>query len=347
MISLKGIEKIYKQGNTLVHALKGITLDVQQGEIFGIIGHAGAGKSALIRCINLLENPSSGSIIIDQCELTTLSTEALRQARRKIGMIFQHFNLLNSRSVFDNVALPLELLGASKETIEATVRPLLNLTHLGSQADAYPSELSTGQKQLVAIARALVGKPKVLLCEDATAEMDPKTKQQILHILRDVNKRLDITILLLTHEIDVIKSICDRVAVLEQGKIVETTSALEFFTNPRTTLAKDFVINATRLEMPHALRSCLRHRSADNHNPILRIAFIDPDKQESFIAYVVQQFNLMMNIIQAHLETIGDKTIGIMAVEAIGESEEIKRAIQFLEHKDIHVEVLGYAQRSP
>lgn len=346
MISLNGIEKIYRQGNALIHALKGITLNIEQGEIFGIIGRAGAGKSALIRSINLLEHPSSGSVVVDRCDLTTLTTDALRQARRHIGMVFQHCHLMNSRTVFENIALPLEMSGASHDTIEATVRPLLALTQLSTKSDAYPKELTSGQKQLVAIARALVTNPKVLLCEEATAALDSKTKQLILQILHEINQRHKTTIVIITHEMEVIKTLCDRVSVLHQGEIVEQSSVLEFFTHPRSDIGKDFVKASARHEMPNSLRNSLRAKPAPNYNPILRIAFKDPDTQESFIGYVVQQFNLSVNIIQAHLEEIRESTVGIMTVEIIGDENETKRAIQFLEVKDIYVEVLGYAQRS-
>lgn len=346
MITLNGIEKIYQTGGTVIHAVKGVTLNIAQGEIFGIIGRPGAGKSALIRCINLLEYPNSGAVIVDSCNLTTLSTEELRQARRNIGMIFQHFNLLTSRSVFENVSLPLELVGASKGQIEATVRPILNLTGLADKGDAYPHQLSNGQKQRVAIARALVNQPKVLLCDEATAALDPKTAQSILQLLHDINERLNLTILLITHEMEVIKSVCSRVAVMHQGEIVEQGTVLELFTNPKSEIGKEFVKAATRLEMPNALRRRLRPQPADNSNPIVRISFIGPSAQEPILAYVIQQFGLSINITQAHIETVLEETIGIMVVEIIGKPDEIEKAIQFLEHKGLHIEVLGYAPRT-
>jgi D-methionine transport system ATP-binding protein len=346
MITLNGLEKIYRTGDAVIHALKGITLNVEQGEIFGIIGRAGAGKSALIRCINLLEYPNSGAVIVDSCNLMTMSTEGLRQARRNIGMIFQHFNLLDSRSVFDNVALPLEITGASKGQIEATVRPLLNMTGLADKGDLYPHQLNGGQKQRVAIARALVHQPKVLLCDEATAGLDAKTAQSILQLLSEINERLNLTILLITHDMEVIKSICSRVAVLHQGEIVEQGTVLELFTNPKSEIGKELVKAATRLEMPTALRRRLRPQPTENCHPILRISFVGPSAQEPLLAYVIQQFGLSINITQAHLETVRNDTIGIMVVEVIGRGEEIEKAIQFLEHKGLHIEVLGYAPRT-
>jgi len=346
MISLNGIEKTFKKGNTIVHTLKGITLNIEQGEVFGIIGRMGAGKSALIRCINLLEPPSRGAVIIDSCDLTTLTTEALREARLTIGMIFQHFNLLKSRSVFDNVALPLEFRRIPKEKIEALVRPLLDLTQLVNKADAYPDQLNSEQKQRVAIARALVNKPKILLCEEATASLEPRTKQSILQLLRAINKRLNLTIVLITHELEVIKSICDRVAVLHEGEVVEQGTALELYSHPKSEAAKEFIKTAALLDIPIALRNRLRPLPSENSYPILRISFKGGSKEESFIATVIQQFNLSFNIIQAHLEVIQTNTLGIMIVEIIGDEDEIENAKRYLELKKLHVEVLGYAART-
>jgi len=337
---------VYKTGNTVVHTLKGITLNIGQGEIFGIIGRSGAGKSALIRCINLLESPSSGAVIVDSCNLTTLTNEGLRQARRNIGMVFQHFNLLTSRTVYENVALPLELAGCNKQQIEAAVRPILSLTDLSDKANLYPNQLNSPQKQKVAIARALVNQPKILLCEEATASLDPKAKQSILQLLSDINTQLNLTILLITHELEVIKSICTRVAVLHEGEIIEESTVLQLFANPQSKPAKEMIKAATRLDMPAALRHRLRANASENCNPILRISFAGSVAQQPLIAYVIQQFNLTVNITQAHLEKIRHDTIGIMIVEIMGDGEETHKAIQFLQHKGLHVEVLGYAPRT-
>lgn len=345
MISLNGIEKVYRTGNTVVHALKGITLNIEQGEIFGIVGRKGAGKSALIRCINLLEYPSSGAVIIDSCNLTTLSTEALRHARRNIGMIFQHFNLLNSRTVYENVALPLELAGCHKLQIEAAVRPILSLTGLADKANLYPNQLNSAYKQRTAIARALVNQPKVLLCEEATASLDPKSRQSILELLGEINKRLNLTILLITHELEVVKHICNRVAILHEGEIVEEAQTIELFKHPKSGAAKEMIKASTRLDMPTALRYRLKVNPIENANPIIRVSFVGSAAQESLIAYVIQQFNLTVNITQAHQENIRDNTLGIMVMEVMGDEEEFKKAVQFLEHKGLHVEVLGYAPR--
>jgi len=346
MISLNGIEKTVKNGHSVIHALKGITLDIEQGEVFGILGRKGAGKSALIRCINLLDPPSRGAVIIDSCDLTTLSTEALREARRSIGMIFQHFNLLASRTVFENVALPLELSGSPKSIFSATVQSLLALTGLTDKREAYPHQLNSEQKQRVAIARALVNRPKVLLCEEATAALDPSAKQAILQLLKEINEQFNLTILMMTHELDVIKPICDRVAVLHQGEIIEQGTVLELFTRPKTVVAKELIRTTALLDLPATLRHRLQPYPTEHSNPILRISFASFTAEESVIAEVIQHFQVSVNIIQAHLDTIRTESIGIMIAEMVGNSEEVKKAIQFLDNQDLHIEVLGYAPRS-
>ena len=346
MISLNGIEKVVKKGNRVVQTLKGITLNIEQGEIFGILGRAGAGKSALIRTINFLDPPSRGSVIIDSCDLTTLTTTELRETRRHIGMIFEHFNLLNSRTVFENIAFPLEILGLQKNEILTKVRTLLNLTGLSQKSDAYPYQLNPEQKQRVAIARALANQPKVLLCEEATAGLDQKAKQAISELLKDINKQLNLTILLITHEIDVIKSVCSRVAILHEGEIVEQNTVVDWYKKPKSEVSKSFIRQATQLDIPASLRNRLLTESNENANTILRLSFFSASAEEPFIAHVIQQFKLSVNIIQAHLETFQMHAVGIMIVEMVGNSTEVLQAIKFLETKDIHTEVIGYAART-
>lgn len=346
MITLDGIDVVYKSGNRIVHALKGVTLNIEQGEIFGILGRPGAGKSALIRCMNLLNHPTSGHVVVNECNLTSLSTEALRQARRNIGMIFQHFNLMDTRSVFDNVALPLELLGTPKAEIDRTVRSALELTYLNDKICAYPHQLSSGQKQQVAIARALVQDPKILLCEEATASLDGKTAHFILQLLNEINEQLNITLVMITHELEVIKSICHRVAILHQGEIVEQCTVPELFAHPKSLMGKEFIKTASRLDLPTAIRRSLRAAPSENHNPVFRLSFANSVTQEPLLAYVIQQFGLTINILLAHRETIHGSFIGILLIEMIGDKEAVQKALHFFEHKDIHIEVLGYVPRS-
>src|SRR5579859_3251829 len=254
MIEIEGLQKSFVRGKDAQTAatavLQDLSLSVKKGEIFGIIGRSGAGKSTLIRCINMLERPTAGRVTIDGQDITALSGASLRDARRRIGMIFQHFNLLSSRTVFDNVAFPLELHGMSKAQIEQEVLPLLELVGLSEKRTAYPSQLSGGQKQRVAIARALASKPAVLLCDEATSALDPETTQSILALLKDINQKLDLTILLITHEMPVIKAICDKVAVLDKGVVVEQGPVFDIFTAPKAPVTKLMVHDLIDRDLP-------------------------------------------------------------------------------------------------
>lgn len=279
--------------------------------------------------------------------MTQLPPKLLRVARRNIGMIFQHFHLMSSRTVYQNVSLPLELIGYPKYEIENIVLPLLDLVGLTDKIHVYPRELSGGQKQRVAIARALANKPKVLLCDEATSALDPKTTQSILQLLKQINQKMGLTIVMITHEMDVIKAICDRAAVLHQGQIVEESDILSLFTRPQSDIAKELIKMNTRSEMPNALRQkMVPHPSEDCHY-VLRLSFTGKAAQEPLIAQVIQRFDLTINIIQAHLEQVRDETIGIMIIEAVASGEDsTPAAMQFLESKGIHIEVLGYVPRT-
>lgn len=248
MIKLSNITKVFQQGHRTVQALNNVSLHVPAGQIYGVIGASGAGKSTLIRCINLLERPTQGTIKVDSQDLTALSESALTKARRQIGMIFQHFNLLSSRTVFGNIALPLELYNTPRKDIERRVDELLKLVGLSDKRDAWAVNLSGGQKQRVAIARALASNPKVLLCDEATSALDPATTRSILELLKDINRRLGLTILLITHEMDVVKRICDCVAVISNGELIEQDTVSEVFSHPKTPLAQQF-IQSTRISM--------------------------------------------------------------------------------------------------
>lgn len=241
MIHIKDLKKTYKTEQSQVVALDGISLDIEKGDIFGVIGFSGAGKSSLIRCINRLEEPDSGTIIVGGRDITSLSKAELRQARGKIGMIFQHFNLFDSRTVLENVAFPLEAAGYSKAEIEKKARDIIELVGLSEKINAYPSQLSGGQKQRVGIARALANEPDVLLCDEATSALDPLTTFSILELLRELRDKLNITILLITHELDVLRYICTNMAVIENGKIVETGTVKKLFTSPESETGKKFV----------------------------------------------------------------------------------------------------------
>ena len=342
MIEIEGLQKSFARDGAAAMVLQDLSLSVAKGEIFGIIGRSGAGKSTLIRCVNMLERPTAGRVTIDGQDITALSGSALRDARRRIGMIFQHFNLLSSRTVFDNVAFPLELAGMSKAQIEEEVLPLLDLVGLSEKRSAYPSQLSGGQKQRVAIARALASKPAVLLCDEATSALDPETTQSILALLKDINGKLALTILLITHEMPVIKAICDRVAVLDKGVVVEQGPVFDVFTTPKSDVTKLMVRDLVDRELPDWLVKKMDACPKGAGNPILRITFSGPHANEPVIADLVKRFDVVLNIIQANVDYIQGLPFGIIIVEADGSQAAIDAAIAHVNGQNLKAEVLGH-----
>lgn len=342
MIQLCNLYKNYLTRRGPIAALHDINLTIQTGEIYGIIGKSGAGKSSLIRCVNLLEKPSSGHVIIDGIDLTTLSPTALREERQKIGMIFQHFNLLASRTVYDNIAFPLELSGHSSKEIEKTITPLLELTGLSQKKHAYPTQLSGGQKQRVAIARALASKPTVLLSDEATSALDPETTSAILQLLKNIRDEFHLTILLITHEMSVIKAVADRVGILDHGKLIEEQAVGAFFANPKTAIAKKFITASLSQHLPNHLAKNLLAEEAPQTVPILRFWFFNETATKPIISELTQQFNLRINILQGNVETIQNHTMGIMVLALQGSSENFSAAVTYLKNIGVNTEVLGY-----
>jgi len=342
MIEIEGLEKTFPTADSPTAALKDVSLSIRRGEIFGIIGRSGAGKSTLVRCINLLERPSAGRIVVDGREISALTGAALREARRGIGMIFQHFNLLSSRTVFGNIAFPLELAGKSKAEIAREVLPLLDLVGLADKRDRYPAELSGGQKQRVGIARALASKPSVLLCDEATSALDPETTKSILALLQDINRKLGLTIVLITHEMPVIKEICDRVAVLDHGRVVEQGSVFDIFTAPKTDITRGFVSDVIDRALPSGLMERLRATPVTQGNVVLRIVFTGPKANTPVIAEVVQRYNVLLNILQGNVEYIQDTPYGNIVVEAVGSPQAVQEAIDHIRSNNLRVEVLGH-----
>lgn len=342
MIQLSQLNKVYPGTQGEITALKDINLHVAAGEIFGVVGKSGAGKSTLIRCVNLLERPSSGFVQVAGQELTTLSPLDLALCRRQIGMIFQHFNLLQSATVYDNVALPLVLAGQAQSTIKARVLALLELVQLTDKQHYYPRTLSGGQKQRVAIARALANQPQVLLCDEATSALDPQTTKSILSLLDNINQQMGVTILLITHEMEVVKQICDRVAILERGEIVEQATTADFFIQPKTTYAAALSQAAANHELPDIILQQLVAQPVAASRPVLRIIFRGASVQEPLISDVVQQFNFAINILQANIELIHKQTLGIMIVEVWHANDQLATAVQYLQNKGLIVELLGY-----
>ena len=342
MITIEGVSKVFHGAGGDIAALQDVSLTVERGEIFGIIGRSGAGKSTLVRCVNLLERPTSGRVEVDGQEMTALDGARLRQARRSIGMIFQHFNLLSNRTVFDNVALPLELQKQSKAEIRERVLPLLDLVGLDDKRDRYPAELSGGQKQRVGIARALASRPSVLLCDEATSALDPETTKSILLLLKDINAKLGLTILLITHEMPVIKEICARVAVMDRGRVVEQGSVFDVFTAPVSEATRAIVRDAVDRELPAMLRERLQDVPPLRGNTVLRIVFTGASAGQPVLTEVAQRYNVLMNIWQANVEYIQGSPYGNIVVEAIGLPRELQATIDHIREKNLRVEVLGH-----
>jgi D-methionine transport system ATP-binding protein len=341
MIKLSNITKVFKQGQRNITALSNVSLHVPAGQIYGVIGSSGAGKSTLIRCVNLLERPTEGKVLVDGQDLTAFSEKELTRARRQIGMIFQHFNLLSSRTVFGNVALPLELDNLPSKEIKQRVTELLTLVGLEDKQDAYPANLSGGQKQRVAIARALASNPKVLLCDEASA-LDPATTRSILELLKDINRRLGLTILLITHEMDVVKRICDQVAVISNGQLIEQDKVSEMFSHPKTPLAQQFIQSTLHLDIPDDYALRMKPEHSEGSVPLLRLEFTGQSVDAPLLSHAVRKFNINNNIISAQMDYAGGVKFGIMLTEMHGSVEDTQAAIEFLHQNQVKVEVLGY-----
>lgn len=342
MIKLSNITKVFQQGSRTIQALKDVSLHVPAGQIYGVIGASGAGKSTLIRCVNLLERPTQGTVLVDGQDLTALSELELIQARRQIGMIFQHFNLLTSRTVFGNVALPLELGNTPRGEIQRRVHELLELVGLSDKRDAWTANLSGGQKQRVAIARALASNPKVLLCDEATSALDPATTRSILELLKDINRRLGITILLITHEMDVVKRICDCVAVISDGELIEQDTVSEVFSHPKTPLAQQFIQSTLHLDIPDDYAERLLAEPFADGVPLLRLEFTGQSVDAPLLSETARRFNVNNNIISAQMDYAGGVKFGIMLTEMHGDEANIATAVEYLQQHHVKVEVLGY-----
>lgn len=343
MIELVNVEKTYYSKAGDIHALKKTTLSIKAGEIFGIIGLSGAGKSTLVRCINMLERPTNGQVFVDGADLTAMSEAQLRKARQSIGMIFQHFNLLTSRTIYQNIAFPLEIQGLSKAEIDKRVRPLLELVQLQDRANYYPSQLSGGQKQRVGIARALASNPKVLLCDEATSALDPQTTKSILELLQNINKKLNLTIVLITHQMEVVKMICDRVAVMENGNIIEEGSMVDMFTNPQHPTTKEFTKSVVNAEIPEMIKKLTLTDTYKNGSKlIVRISFIGDSAGEPIVSGMVKHFSVDVSILYGNIDQLKDVPFGTLIIEISGDKEGINNALDYLHQQNLKTEVIGY-----
>lgn len=329
MIELRNLTKVYRQDGRSIHALRGVTLTVAPGEIYGVLGQSGAGKSTLIRCVNLLERPDSGEVLVGGQDLTALSADGLRLERQKIGMIFQHFNLFQSRTVAGNVAYPLEVAGWPKTEVAARVAELLALVGLSDKADAYPSQLSGGQKQRVGIARALAPGPRILLSDEATSALDPETTRSVLSLLKEINRKLNLTILLITHQMDVVKEICDSVAIMENGLLVEQGKVVDLIARPGSRL--------------HELFYEPFHAAAWTGSPgatLVAISFVGEQAGQPIISQMARRFDIDVNLIEGAVERVGDTRVGRMLIELTGQPERVRGALDFLHEQGLTPEVM-------
>ncbi|ABS66394.1 ABC transporter related [Xanthobacter versatilis] len=344
IIRFEKVAKIFaaRGSNAQVAALSDITLDVPEGAILGVIGRSGAGKSTLIRLVNGLERPSSGRVTVDGVDIGALDEKALRAERRSIGMIFQHFNLLARRTAFDNVALPLEIAGVPRREIKARVEPLLELVGLSDKRDRYPAELSGGQKQRVGIARALATRPRVLLSDEATSALDPETTNQILALLRKVNAELNLTVLLITHEMAVIKAVADRVAVIDGGRIVEEGATYSVFAAPQHATTRSFLSALTGQSLPPELADRLKPVPAEAREAVLRIVFTGNHASDPVLSRVSRLLSVDVNIIQAQVDEIAGAPFGVIIVSVPGDAATVSAVVNAVERLHLSAEVLGY-----
>ncbi|RKP52099.1 methionine ABC transporter ATP-binding protein [Trinickia fusca] len=342
MIELRNISQRFRGPEGWVQALHDINLTIPSGEIFGIIGRSGAGKSTLVRTINLLQRPSAGEVVVGARVLNTLTSAQLREARREIGMIFQHFNLLNSRTVFENVALPLELAGMKRAAIDAVVLPLLDLVGLAAHKDRYPAQISGGQKQRVGIARALANKPKVLLSDEATSALDPETTRAILDLLKRINRELGLTIVMITHQMEVIKQVCDRVAVLDAGRVVEEGRVVDVFLQPRHDVTRALLGDVIAHELPSAVKTRVAAHLETGAGQLLRLAFAGASVDKPVLSETIRRYALDFNILHGQVDEIQGRAFGSLAVLADGEPEQLDAALAFLREQGVVVEELSH-----
>ena len=335
MIKLKQVSKTFDTKSGNVHAVKDVNLEIQDGEIFGIIGFSGAGKSTLVRCINLLERPTQGRVLIDEVDLMDLDEKKLREVRKKIGMIFQHFNLMRSRTVYQNIEFPLKKTKLTKNEREEKIASLLELVGLTDKRDAYPSQLSGGQKQRVA------NDPKVLLCDEATSALDPQTTQSILKLLKKVNEEMGITIVLITHEMAVVKDICDRVAIMEEGTVVEAGNTVDVFSHPQVRITRDFIDTASNIRKIYDLiedKNELTQIGAGDR--MLLFTYSGANAGEPLISYLAKAFDIRANIIFGNIDFLKGKPLGKLVVTLSGEADKMEKAMEYINSLGVEVEVI-------
>lgn len=335
MIEIRNCNKTFKTDGREVHALNNVSLNIEEGDIYGIIGYSGAGKSTLIRCINLLEKPDEGDVVVGGKSLINLGKRELREVRKDIGMIFQHFNLMNSISVYENIAVPLKNhTGLSKREIQEKVLELLKIVDLEDKIDAYPSQLSGGQKQRVAIARALSVNPKILLCDEATSALDPNTTKSILKLIKKINDEMGITVVIITHQMEVVKSICNKVAIMEKGEVVEKGDLISIFSDPKTAIAKDFIAQTMHTDE-------FLEKVQDAKKNLFKISFVGDITDTPLISNAMKASRATINILYGNIEKLCDSMIGNLIVEIRGTESEIQDTIDYLSENGAKVEVVA------
>ena len=345
MIVLENINKTFYRGKEKITAIKNVDLKINEGEIFGIIGFSGAGKSTLVRCINLLERPDEGGkVIVNGTNLTILSTAKLRKEREKISMIFQHFNLMPSRTVLENVLFPLAYKGISKEAQIKKAQELLALVDLSDRIYNYPSQLSGGLKQRVAIARALASDPKILLCDEATSALDPQTTGEILDLLKKLNQKLNLTIVVITHEMDVVKKLCHKVAVMEKGVIREQGDTFDIFANPQDEVTKRFLDATSNLfKAQELLKEYEQELTLDENDCIVRLTYKGKGVAKPIISKLTEEYSLVVNILFADVEFVRGNPVGGTVCALSGAKENIEKALDSFKDQNVKVEVLQHA----
>ena len=342
MIKLEHITQTYvSPDGTAFDALKDVSIHIRSEEIFGIIGRSGAGKSTLVRCINLLNRPTSGSVIVDGQDLTKLPDDDLRKVRRSIGMIFQHFNLLSSRTVYDNIALPLELTGTPKDQIREKITPLIHLVGLDEHANKYPSQLSGVQKQRVGIARALANDPKVLLSDEATSALDPETTVATLELLKRINQELGVTIVMITHEMNVVKQICGRVVVMNKGQIVEEGDVIDIFARPQSETTRALIGQVMARDLPQSIVDTVNASRALNGRDnvhLLHLSFIGGEVTEPVISLASREFGINFNILRGTVDDLQGRTLGTLTLLVVAPGETYRKAVEFIRDRGVLVE---------
>lgn len=338
MIELKNITKKYNNGKEDLIAIDDVSLKIENKDIFGIIGFSGAGKSTLLRCINLLEKPDVGEVLFKKQNLLELNKKELRETRKKIGMIFQNYNLFNMRNVYENIEFPLRYSSLSEVERKNKINRLLKLVKLENKRYFYPEELSGGEKQRVAIARALANDPDVLLCDEATSALDPKTTNDILELLDEINKKLNITIVMVTHEMNVVKKICNKVAIMKDGKIIESGSTINVFTNPKTQSSKDILLNEYSYSN---IDNIINRFNFNHHNKLIKLIYLGDNTKKAIISKVSKEYEIDINILFGNIDIIENKIVGSLMINLEGNEKQIEKGIRYFKENNFIVEVIN------